>query len=58
MVVGRGVRRVGHRMVRETSDVVAAMPWYTVLSGGVFSSQLHASAVFLYNHSTRPTQKP
>jgi hypothetical protein len=58
MVVGRGVRRVGHRMVSETSDVLAVMPWYTVHNGGVFISQLRASAFFLYDSGMTLTRKP
>ena len=52
MVVGRGVRRDGHRMVSDASNVLVVMPWYTVLSGGVLNSQLCTSATVLYGSDT------
>lgn len=52
MVVGRGVRRDGHRMVSAASNVLVVMPWYTVLSGGVLNSQLCTSATVLYGSDT------
>jgi hypothetical protein len=52
MVVGRGVRRDGHRMVSDASNVLVVMPWYTVLNGGVLSSQLCTSATVLYGSDT------